>query len=436
MFLYYVDLAWRSIKKTPVLSLLMVLAISIGIGITITTLNVYNMMSFNPAGDRNDRLNAIQLWTQGVDSWDEYHSLVTYQDVMNLRQSELPKAQAAMFRSGAAVQIDDPEFVPILRGVRVTDSGFFSLFSVPFLYGNVWDKSVDSDPQYQVVIGEELNQSLFGGENSIGKTVYLNRKPYQVVGVIKEWNPQPKYYDPTTGAFNKAEQLFIPFSLTPIEEFDVWGNSSGWKFEPMSSYSDRLISEKVWLEYWVDLPSEESRSAYRSFLTNYVEQQKGLNRFTDDKAAADSVQLSNVAAWLEMNHVVPEDNKILVGLSALFLCVCLVNILGLMLTKFLKRAPEVGVRRAIGASRAQIFSQYMVEVGVIGLFGGLLGLLWAWLALYGLSARFNVSDGLTNLSINMWVITPTIAVGTALLAGLYPAWVVCRTKPSVYLKSQ
>ncbi|GIU44151.1 ABC transporter permease [Shewanella colwelliana] len=436
MFLYYVDLAWRSIKKTPVLSLLMVLAISIGIGITITTLNVYSMMSFNPAGERSDRLNAIQLWSQGVNSWDEYHALVTYQDVMNLRQSDIPKAQAAMFRTGAAVQTDDPDFVPILRGIRVTDSGFFSLFSVPFLYGGAWDKSVDSDPQYQLVIGEKLNQNLFGGENSVGKTVYLNRKPYHVVGVIKEWNPQPKYYDPSNGAFNPAEQLFVPFSLTPIEEFDVWGNSSGWKFEPMTGYQSRLNSEKVWLEFWVDLPSEESRSAYRSFLSHYVEQQKQLNRFTDDKAAADSVQLSNVAKWLEMNNVVPEDNKILVGLSALFLCVCLVNILGLMLTKFLKRAPEVGVRRAIGASRGQIFAQYMVEVGVIGLFGGLLGLLWAWLALYSLSAKFDVADGLTNLSMSMWIITPSIAVGTALLAGLYPAWVVCRTKPSVYLKSQ
>ncbi len=50
MFIYYVDLAWRSIKKTPILSLLMVLAISVGIGITITTLNVYSMMSFNRPG--------------------------------------------------------------------------------------------------------------------------------------------------------------------------------------------------------------------------------------------------------------------------------------------------------------------------------------------------------------------------------------------------
>lgn len=436
MFLYYVDLAWRSIKKTPVLSLLMVLAISIGIGITITTLNVYKMMSFNPAGERSEQLNAVQLWSQGPDSWDEFHSLITYQDAMNLRKSTLPKHQATMFRTGMALQTDDPQFVPMLQSIRVTDSDFFKLFDVPFLYGNAWDKSVDTAPAYQVVINEKLNQKVFGGENSLGKTLYLNRKPYQVVGVIKHWNPQPKYFDPTNGAFKDSEQVFVPFSLTPIEEFDIWGNSSGWKRETVLNYNDRLNSEKVWLLFWVDLPSSDLKASYREWLVHYVDEQKALGRFTDNKSAADSVKISNVAAWLEYNHVVPEDNKILVGLSVLFLSVCLVNILGLMLTKFLKRAPEVGVRRAIGASRGQIFAQYMVEVGMIGLLGGLLGLLWAWGALYGLSAKFEVADGLTQLTMSMWLLTPSIAVGTALLAGLYPAWIVCRTRPSVYLKSQ
>lgn len=436
MFIYYVDLAWRSIKKTPILSLLMVLAISVGIGITITTLNVYSMMSFNPAGARAEQLNTVQLWSQGPDSWDEFNSLITFQDAMNLRKGELPKSQAAMFRSGMAVQTDDPEVLPMLQGVRVTDRGFFPLFEVPFLYGNVWDKSVDEQAAYQVVIGRKLNQKLFGGENSVGKTVYLNRKPFQVVGVIADWNPQPKYYDPTSGAFASAEQVYIPFSLSAHEEFPIWGNVSGWKNERLDNYHDRLVSEKVWLEYWVDLPSAEDRAAYKNFLAQYVEQQKELGRFTDGKSPSESAQLSDVDAWLEKNHVVPEDNKILVGLSILFLSVCLVNILGLMLTKFLKRAPEVGVRRAIGASRGQIFSQYMVEVGVIGLLGGFLGLAWAWGALYSLSARFGVAEGLTHLSLSMWFITPGIAVGTAMLAGLYPAWVVCRTKPSVYLKSQ
>ena len=437
MFLYYCDLAWRSIKKTPMLSMLMVLAISIGIGITITTLNVYKTMSYNPAGERSDNINSIQLWSQGLDTWDDFQSNLTYQDVVNLRNNNELSLKAASYRTGLAMQSDNQDIEPVLESVRITDRDFFTIFDVPFLFGERWSKSVDSHPAYQVVIGEKLNQTFFDGQNSVGKTIYLNRKPYQVVGVIKDWNPQPKYYDPLNGAFNDAEEIFIPFSLTEQEEFDVWGNTSGWKFEPMLTHQDRLNSEKTWIQFWTFLDSPEQKSQLQSWLGRYVEEQRSFGRYTDTaKTPQESSQLSDVALWLENNDVVPRDNKILVGLSALFLSVCLVNILGLLLTKFLKRAPEVGVRRAIGASRAQIFSQYMVEVGMIGFMGGLVGLLWAWGALSILHAEFSMKQSVTGLDSSMWIITPLIAISTAIIAGIYPAWVVCRTKPSVYLKAQ
>ena len=437
MFLYYCDLAWRSIKKTPMLSMLMVLAISIGIGITITTLNVYKTMSYNPAGDRSDSINSIQLWSQGLDTWDDFQSNITYTDTINLRNNNELALKAASFRTGLAMQSDNQDIEPVLKSIRITDRDFFSIFEVPFLYGERWSETVDSQPAYQVVIGEKLNQTFFDGQNSVGKTIYLNRKPYQVVGVIKEWNPQPKYYDPLNGAFNDAEEVFIPFSLTEQEEFDVWGNTSGWKFEPMLTYQDRLNSEKTWIQFWALLPTAADKQQLQTWLAQYVEQQRSFGRFTDTaKTPQESFQISDVALWLENNDVVPRDNKILVGLSVLFLSVCLVNILGLLLTKFLKRAPEVGVRRAIGASRGQIFSQYMVEVGLIGFIGGIVGLLWAWGALTVLHAEFNVDPSVTGLDTSMWIITPLIAISTAVLAGVYPAWVVCRTKPSVYLKAQ
>ncbi|WP_282166349.1 ABC transporter permease [Shewanella japonica] len=437
MFFYYCDLAWRSIKKTPMLSMLMVLAISIGIGITITTLNVYKTMSHNPAGDKSSQINSIQLWSQGLDTWDDFHSNLTYTDVINLRNNNQLELKAASYRTGLAVQSENPDIQPSLKSVRITDRDFFNIFDVPFLYGQRWDKSVDTQPAYQVVIGETLNQTFFNGNNSVGETLYLNRKPYQIVGVIKDWNPQPKYYDPTNGAFNDAEEIFIPFSLNEQEEFDVWGNTSGWRFEPMLTYQDRLNSEKTWIQFWTFLATDDDKSELATWLTHYVEQQRNLGRFTDTaKSAAEAFQISDVALWLENNDVVPRDNKILVGLSVLFLSVCLVNILGLLLTKFLKRAPEVGVRRAIGASRAQIFSQYMVEVGLIGFIGGIIGLLWAWGALTVLHAEFNMEQSVTGLDSSMWIITPLIAISTAVLAGVYPAWVVCRTKPSVYLKAQ
>jgi putative ABC transport system permease protein len=417
--------------------MLMVLAISIGIGITITTLNVYKTMSYNPAGERSEMINSVQLWSQGLDTWDEFSSNITYMDAMILRNNVELELKAATFRTGLALQSDNPKIEPVLNSVRVTDRDFFKIFSVPFLYGSYWDASVDLRPAYQVVISQKLNLRFFEGKNSVGKTVFLNRKPYQIVGVIEDWNPQPKYYDPLNGAFNEAEEIFIPFSLTPQEEFEVWGNTNGWRTEPMLTYNDRLVSEKIWIQFWTELNTVEQKQSYQEWLTRYVEQQRAIGRFTDTaKTIPELVQISDVAKWLEDNNVVHKDTKILVGLSLMFLSVCLVNILGLLLTKFLKRAPEVGVRRAIGASRRQIFSQYMVEVGMIGFIGGVIGLLWAWGSLTALHAYFEVDQSLTGLDASMWFITPLIAISTAVLAGVYPAWVVCRTKPSVYLKAQ
>ena len=433
MFFYYLDLAWRSIKKTPFLSLLMVLAISIGIGITITTLNVYKMASINPAGERSSQLFAVRLLSQDNDTWDEITPQITYQDAFNLRKSAVPVRQTAMFRTGLAVQTEDINFAPILESVRVIDSDFFGLFDVPFIYGSPWEKQVDDEGGYKVVISEDINQKAFGGGDSVGKTLLLNRKPYQVVGVTAQWNPSPKYYDVNNGAFNNSEQIFVPFSLAPIEEFESWGNNNSWRHEDIRTYSDKLTSEMHWNQYWVELDTPAKQQEYLQWLTAYVEQQQLIGRFKRPDAHG---EISNVSQWLSENNVVPEDNKVLVGLSVLFLVVCLVNMLGLLLAKFLKRAPEVGVRRAIGASRLQIFSQHIVEVGLIGLCGGALGLLWAWAAMYLLSSKSAPEPSLAQLDQSMWVIAPVIAVSAAIIAGIYPAWRICSTNPSVYLKSQ
>ncbi|ABV88677.1 ABC transporter permease [Shewanella pealeana] len=433
MFFYYLDLAWRSIKKTPFLSLLMILAISIGIGITITILNIYKMASVNPAGERSAQLFSVQLMSQDNDTWDMINEQITYQDAFNLSQSDVPVRQAAMFRTGLAVQTEDVNFSPILEGVRVTTGDFFALFDVPFIYGTPWNKQVDAEGGYKVVINESINQKAFGGGNSVGKTLMLNRKPYQVVGVIAEWNPSPKYYDVNNGAFNDSEQIYVPFSMAPIEEFSSWGNNNSWRHEDIRNYQDRINSEMHWLQYWVELDTPAKQQEYQEWLGRYVEQQQQIGRFKHPDARG---EIKDVAQWLNVNKVVPEDNKVLVGLSALFLIVCLVNMLGLLLAKFLKRAPEVGVRRAIGASRLQIFSQHLVEVGLIGFCGGALGLLWAWINLYFLSSKFELEASLAQLDQSMWVIAPVIAVSAAIIAGIYPAWRICSTNPSVYLKSQ
>ena len=147
-------------------------------------------------------------------------------------------------------------------------------------------------------------------------------------------------------------------------------------------------------------------------------------------------KLRDVNQWMQYNNVVTEDNKILVGLSFMFLGVCLANILGLLLAKFLRRAPEVGVRRALGASKRQIFLQHLVEVALLGFIGGMLGIVLAQLGLMGVGQSYDYYENLATMDLTMLLSAPLIAITTCILAGLYPAWLVCKTNPAIYLKSQ
>jgi putative ABC transport system permease protein len=134
---------------------------------------------------------------------------------------------------------------------------------------------------------------------------------------------------------------------------------------------------------------------------------------------------------------VPNEVRILILVSFGFLLVCLMNAMGLMLAKIMGRAGDIGVRRALGASRRAIFSQCLIETGVVGLAGGILGLgltalgLWAARALltkeYVALAHLDITD--TGLAV-------LLAVAATVLAGLYPTWRAAHVQPAWQLKAQ
>jgi putative ABC transport system permease protein len=115
--------------------------------------------------------------------------------------------------------------------------------------------------------------------------------------------------------------------------------------------------------------------------------------------------------------------------------VCLVNTVGLMLAKFLRRSAELGVRRALGASRRALFMQLLVESGVIGFAGGLGGLLLAYLGLWLVRRQPADYASLAHLDGAMLVMTLVLAVVASLLAGVLPAWRACQITPALQLKS-
>lgn len=439
MFTYHLRLALKSLRRTPVIAALMIGAIALGVGVCITTLTVYRLMSGNPIEHRNDVLYSVTL-----DSWDPAQpwndkrpelppAELTYRDAMALLESNIPARQVAMRKAAFVVEGDPAAGIkPFLVEARLTTNSFFPMFDVPFLYGSGWDQAADTSAQQVVVLSKETNDKIFGGQNSVGKTVRLDGNDYKVMGVLDNWVVVPLFYDLNNGSLNEPEDLFVPFSIGTVQELQSGGNVNCWGTETLSSFNDFLNSSCVWIQFWAELRDRDQVEAYQNFIDNYAREQKTLGRFQRPL----NNHLRRPDEWLRINRVVPNDNRVLVGLSFMFLAVCLLNMIGLLLAKFLGAAPTVGLRRALGATRRTIFNQHLVEVGVIGVGGGLLGIVFAALGLFGVRHLYENYDALTRLDVTMGLIALAIAIASGVLAGLYPTWRVCRVQPAAHLKTQ
>ncbi len=145
--------------------------------------------------------------------------------------------------------------------------------------------------------------------------------------------------------------------------------------------------------------------------------------------------MPSLMQWLDFNQVVPSDVRLQTWLAFAFLAICLFNTIGLLLAKFLRRAGEIGVRRALGASRAAVFAQCLVEAGLIGLLGGLGGLLLTQLGLWLIRRQPIEYADLVRLDPSMFLLTFVLAITASLLAGVLPALRASRLMPGLQLKT-
>ena len=435
---YNVKLGIKNIRRNPVLSALMVAAIGIGIGASMAMITVNYRFGSNPIPHRSDVLHYVRLdnWNPDFPFQDgtgvTVPSQVTYLDATALLGAKRAHRQAAMSASTLAVEPSNRDERPYFVEVRATTADFFPMFDVPFKYGSGWSAESDDAAERVVVLKGTANERIFGGEDSVGRTLTLSGAQYRVVGVLDEWEPMPRFYEPNG---NEVEDLFIPWTLIAAADGDIprAGNTNCWKPIEGQGFKAFLNSECIWIQFWVELRSAAEREDYLNFLNAYVEEQKKLGRFPRPM----DNRVTPVMQWLEDRGVVPDEAQVLLGLSLIFLVVCLLNTIGLLLAKFLSKGGEIGIRRALGASRRTVLQQYLVEAGMIGLAGGLLGLALSWLALEGIRAQF-IDDDITRMLTMDWnMVLAAVALGivASLITAIYPTWRACNVQPAVYLKA-
>jgi len=438
MFLYHLRLARLSLMKQPLLTALMVGAIAVGVGACMTVLTFVYSVSSNPIPEKSDVLFAVRLDSWGPDNpYDDEHpdqppAQLTHPDAMALLDSPVPVRHAAMRKGIFTVVPQNEDLAPFLTVSRMTGRDFFEMFQVPFLYGNVWSVDADANAENAVVLSKETNDNLFGGENSVGREVRFGDDAFVVTGVIDHWEPAIHYFDVNNGPVDDMEDVYMPFTISDRREIDIGGNTNCWKDEQIDTYFDLLQSECVFAQFWAELPTAELKAEYQQWLDRYTDEQKKLGRFERPT----NNQLSDVMEWLDVNEVTTDEQLVVMSIGILFLIACLFNTVGLILARFVAKAPVIGLRRALGASKAAIFRQHIVEVGLVGFSGGILGLGLSLLGLAGVRKLMRGADNLTQMNAELVVITIVIAIVAAIVAGIYPTWRICQLSPASHLKTQ
>lgn len=437
MFAYYLELALRSLKRSPGLTALMVLTIAFGVAASMTTYSVFRAVSGDPIPWKSAKLFVpqIDMWgPNGRGSDGEPPNAMDYNDAITLMRDHRAKLQSAMYQISPSIVPADASKHPIHVSGHAVYSEFFPMLDVPFLYGNGWSADDDTQRAAVVVISSKLNQKLFGGSNSVGKTVNVEGKDYRVVGVLNDWNPQPRFFDVVnSGGFSTGvEDVFLPFQRAIAVGLPNDGNTNCNAVPAESGFVGLQHSNCVWIAYMAELDDAAAVTAYKQYLDGYAHDMQQSGRF----GWAPNNRLRDLPAWLDNQHVVPSDTKVSLLVALGLLLACLVNTAGLLLAKFLRRSSEIGVRRALGAPRLAIYAQFLTEAGIIGLAGGVLGLLLTGVgvASVGWVLPKDIA-ALARVDVSLLLLTLLVAVIATTLAGLYPTFRASRVQPAWQLKS-
>jgi len=437
MFAYYLDLALRSLKRMKALTGLLILTIGFGVPASMTTWSVFGGVAGDPIPWKSSKLYVPQIdaWGPTVqknnpDPEKGPPDALTYGDAVGLMRDHRGKLQSAMYMLSPSVVPAKVGEHPFNTMGHAVFSEFFPMVDVPFKYGSGWSAADDESRAQVAVISSKVNRRVFGGGDSVGKTINIDGHDYRVVGVMGEWNPQPRFYDVvnTGGFLSQDEGVLLPFNTTIAADMSNDGNTNCSEAPKETGFVGLQRSSCIWIEYMVQLDSAADAQRFKDYLEGFARQRY--------PGWAPNVRLRGLMAWLDHEHVVPPDTRISLYVALGLLLVCLVNTAGLLLAKFLRRSSEIGVRRALGASRREIYTQFLIEAGMVGLAGGALGLLLTWLGIVGVGWVLprDIAD-LARLDVSLFATTLAVAIVATMLAGLYPTMRAAAVQPAWQLKS-
>lgn len=437
MFRYYLDLAWRRCRQSLPMVALLTLTMAIGIASCLTALTIFGALSGEPLPGISPHLQVVTMDARDAIDKDnsDYKRPDSYLDLIDAKtlvDAQRARQQVALAQSYTRITDPDGKHSEQARGLMAYGP-VLGMLGVPLRQGRPWTTEEQAAQVPVVVIDSDLAQKLFGAQNAVGRSVLMAGRNFRVVGVSAPWKPRTQFLDLPRNqgdVLGQPEQFFVPLQVALAAGVGPLTAGECGKGAAVVSFQSVEVSKCRWLETWVALDSAKAADAYRGFVVGYGDAQHAAGRFV----YAPNVALFGVQAWMTMNHVVPDDVRLNLALAGSFLLLCLVNVAGLLAARFLRRQADVTIRRALGASRRDVFAQHLVETAMLGLLGGVLALPLTWLGLWIVRMQPVAYADAAHFSPMAFAALMLLSLAVGLVVGILPAWRVCRQSPAMQIK--
>ncbi len=325
---------------------------------------------------------------------------------------DLPEVEnVSVFTAEPAAATSYPQGEKLELRLRRSDGAYWQILDFDFLEGGPFTAADEADARPVAVINQATRRRLFGDQEAVGRTFAVDGQRFRVVGVVANVSVLRQL---------AAGDVWVPISTAKSQSYrhELVGD-----FRAMILARSRADFPAVKAEY-----RRRVAAAEMPFPDRYDELTSTAET-AFEKVARTVFEASDArAVWcLKALIVLP---------MLLFMVLPSVNLINLNVSRILERAPEIGVRKAFGASRRALVGQFVVENVLLTLVGGAVGLGLAVLVLELVSDNTFLSHAVfaINLRVCAWGLAITLTFG--LLSGIYPAWRMSRLHPAKALQGR